>query len=348
MKNFMYLLTAVAITWQGCTSSAQQEETTRATEVVPVKIMPLAQSAVRPTLKLSGQLTTDDETLLAFKTGGIVQSVLVKEGDAVRKGQLLAALDLTEIQAQVAQARLSLEKAQRDFTRVSRLYADSVATLEQFQNAQTGLAVAEQQHKAASFNLEHSQIRAAADGFVLRKLVSEGQVVGPGVPVLQTNGAKKGNWLLRAGASDRQWAALTVGDTATAEVDAFPGTPVRATLTRKSEGADAATGLFTVEFSLKPTADKWAAGLFAKLVVTPARAQKAWAIPYDALLDGDAQTGYVFITNDNKQALRTPVEIQEIQKNAILVSRGLESARNLIITGNAYLKDSAAINVINP
>ena len=70
--------------------------------------------------------------------------MLVKEGDRVKKGQLLDTLKSTEIAAQVQQVNLALEKAQRDYQRASKLYKDSVATLEQLQNAKTGVDIARQ------------------------------------------------------------------------------------------------------------------------------------------------------------------------------------------------------------
>ncbi|MGY0039503.1 biotin/lipoyl-binding protein [Pedobacter sp. NJ-S-72] len=88
--------------------------------------MKLNQESSNATIAVSGQFTTDDEVLLSFKTGGIINSLLVKEGDAVKKGQLLATLNLTEINAQVQQTQLSYEKAKRDYQRTKNLYSDSV------------------------------------------------------------------------------------------------------------------------------------------------------------------------------------------------------------------------------
>jgi multidrug efflux pump subunit AcrA (membrane-fusion protein) len=101
----------------------------------------------------------------------------VKEGDAIKKGQVLAVLDLTEINAQVTQATLAFEKAERDYKRLSNLYRDSVVTLEQFQNAGTGLDIAREQLTAARFNRTFSEIRASENGYILRKFVNEGQVI---------------------------------------------------------------------------------------------------------------------------------------------------------------------------
>ena len=114
-------------------------------EVIPVKIMNLQQQMAQQAIEVSGQFTTEDETFLSFKTGGIINQVLVKEGDQVHKGQLVATLHPDEINAQVQQVKSNYEKALRDYTRYSNLYRDSVATLEQLQNAKTTLDIALQQ-----------------------------------------------------------------------------------------------------------------------------------------------------------------------------------------------------------
>ncbi|MFX4370069.1 hypothetical protein ABTA37_20270, partial [Acinetobacter baumannii] len=77
---------------------------------------------------------------------------------------LIATLNLTEINAQVQQAEIAYEKALRDYKRVTNLYKDSVANLEQMQNAKTALDVAQQQVTAANFNKNYSEIKALTDG----------------------------------------------------------------------------------------------------------------------------------------------------------------------------------------
>ena len=81
----------------------------------------------------SGTLGAKDEVPLAFKMGGVVSRIAVDAGDRVAAGQVLAELDLREIDAAVAKATAAVEKARRDAARVERLYKDSVATLAQSQ-----------------------------------------------------------------------------------------------------------------------------------------------------------------------------------------------------------------------
>ncbi|CAN5378460.1 efflux RND transporter periplasmic adaptor subunit [soil metagenome] len=350
MKNLLqnaFSLSVIVLVIQACGSKPEGLQQETANDVIPVKVIGLAKTKIQPAIKVSGQLTTDDETYLSFKTAGVIRSIKVKEGDAIRKGQVLATLDLTEINAQVSQARLGFEKAQRDYNRVSRLYKDSVATLEQFQNGQTGLSIAQKQLEAAEFNRNFSEIRALADGYILRKFVSEGQVITSGSSVLLTNGAKQGRWIVRCGLGDRDWSAISLKDEAVISMDAFPNEEFDARVTRKSEGTDPASGSFTVELTInEKSKHSFATGMFGKASITPSRVTEAWTIPFDAVLDGDAEHGYVFITNDNKTARKVNVAISGINRDYVQVISGLENAKALIVSGSAYLTDSSAIRVI--
>lgn len=345
MKNISILFVLpVFIVVLSCGTRAGHE--TIHEDIIPVKTISLQQETMQQTINTSGQFTTDDEANLSFKTSGMINRIYVKEGDAVKKGQLLATLNLTEINASAEQASLAYQKALRDYERTSNLYKDSVATLEQLQNAKTALDVAKQQYTSAGFNRAFSEIRATRDGFVLRKYVNEGQYASAGNQVLQVNGAGQGTWILKAGVSDYQWAAIKTGDRAVITTDAVPGKRINAVVSKKTEGVDAQSGTFIIH--LKPETNSGipiASGLFAKATITPSQTVKAWAIPYDALLDGDANAGYVFITNDNATAKKVKVQVSKIENGKIIVNSGLDSVKALIVSGGAYLDDGAKIKV---
>jgi RND family efflux transporter MFP subunit len=349
MKN-LFILVFISGIWllQACSDSeGKNNKAIVPADEIPVRVINLEKKQVQSSVQASGQFTTDDETNLSFKTGGVINKIYAKEGDAIREGQLLATLNLTEIDAQVSQARLGFEKAVRDYERVTNLYRDSVVTLEQFQNAKTGLDVATQQYEAAKFNRSYSEIRALSSGFVLRKMASEGQVIQPGTAVFQTNGAGKGKWMLKTSVSDREWSMLSINDKAIIFTDAEPGKSFPAIVSRKSEGTDPFTGSFTIELKLTGTQPaSIATGMFGKAVITPSHSILAWSIPYDALLDGDAKSGYVFVTDDLKSARKAKVTVAGIDHEHVLVSGGLENAKALVISGSAYLRHNSPIKII--
>jgi RND family efflux transporter MFP subunit len=346
MKRIPYVTASViALLLAGCNPGHDQTASPEK-EAVPVVLRPLVRQQVSPPISTSGQFTSDDEAYLSFKTGGVIDRIHVSEGEAVRKGQLLASLQTGEIDALVQQAKAGEEKARRDYNRVKNLYADSVASREQMENAKTGLDVASRQLAIAEFNRRYSDIRALADGFVLKKLAAEGQIVGPGTPVLQTNGARRGIWLLTATLSDREWGRVSVNDPAAVTLDTHPHETLAAFVLRKSEGVDPRSGTFSVDLKITgPMPVRPASGMFGRARITPRQTTGGWMVPYGALIDADGESGYLFVTADGLKAQKVKVGLGDILRDSVLVISGLESAGSLIVSGGAYLSDKAPITV---
>lgn len=312
---------------------------------VPVTIQPIVKKNHMIVVQATGFVSTDNNTLLSFKNGGIIDKIYVKEGDYVKNGQVLAKLNMTGINAQAAQAKLGLEKANRDFERAEKLYHDSVATREQYENAKTALDVMEQDWKTIQFNLKYSEIRATMDGYILLKLASEGQMVGPGTPIFRLDGSGKGGWLVEVGVSDRQWAEVQIGDSAVVTTDVTEaGIPAK--IIRRSEGLNPQSGTFTIYLQLE-TKEKLpiATGMFAKVKIF-GNSTNSWSIPYESMLNGDHGEGYVFVTENKKTAKKIKVKIGSIETDRILISSGLKDYKYLVVAGSPYLKDGSEIKVI--
>lgn len=341
-KTFAFIPLALLI---GC-NAAPDGNTGISQSPIPVKITSIGLEKGRVAIEATGVFSTDNEMLLSFKNGGVIERIYVKEGDPVKKGQILATVNMAEIDARAAQVKSVLEKAGRDYSRATQLYNDSVATKEQMQNAKTALEVARQDWNSIRFNLRYSEIRAPTEGVILRKLANEGQITGPGTPVLQLNGTGQGRWIVKAGVSDRQWAEIKKGDTAVVSSDAFKE-EVPATVIRKSEGLDPQSGTFTVYVQPNSTNGlPVAAGMFAKTTIYGPPAN-GWIVPYAALLDGDGGKGYVFVTDDNKTAKKIEVTIGSLREDNVLVISGLENHPSLIVSGSPYLRDGSKIQVVH-
>jgi RND family efflux transporter, MFP subunit len=340
LRLYVLLLPAFA----ACGNNGQDGSQTL-TDTIPVTVIPLVSHDTAATIHATGTFTTDDETALSFKNGGVVRDIRVKEGDRFTRGQVLATLEATEIEAMAEQSRLAVEKAERDYQRAQRLFRDSVATLEQMENAKTAYDAARADAERAAYNVGHAVIRAVKDGYVLQRPVNPGQVVGPGTPVLMVSGAGRDGWLLKVGVSDRQWAAIQVGDSASVMSDAVGDRLIKAEVHRKVEGMDSQSGTFTIYLKMAEPISGLASGMFGQAYIHLSAETDAWFIPYEAILDGDAGEAYVFVTDDGKTAKRLRVRIAEIRNDHAVVTEGLEGARSLIVSGSPYLRDGSKITV---
>jgi RND family efflux transporter MFP subunit len=320
-------------------------------DAIPVRLQPVMLSRQSRVLRYSGLMATNDEARLSFKIGGIISRIYVKEGDHVSAGELLATLDLTEIDAQVQQAALNVEKAQRDENRLSNLYRDTVASLEQLQNSHTQLTVANEALRIAHFNRQYAQIRASTAGTVLQKIASDGEYLAAGTPVLVFNGTGNRDWVVRFGVSDKDWAVLHRGDKAAVTIDAYPEHDFSGVITKLAEAADPANGTYAVEVTVEPAGHKFAPGLFCSLRIQPPAGRIYTLIPASALTEGEGSGGYVYTVNaDNRTVRKISVRIAFLQDDLIAVSSGLDSVRQVITDGVGYLTEHSVVKVnsLNP
>jgi RND family efflux transporter MFP subunit len=341
-----FVLTTMLLIFQACKQPAKPSAIPTPSEAIPVTLAPVQTGGLANSIEATGLLFTEDESKLSFKIGGVVESVFVSEGDFVKAGQVLATLKNTEIASQVSQVQLNVQKAERDYERAYNLYQDSVATLEQLQNAKTGLDIAKQGLSAANFNKQYARIIAPASGFVVKKLMSAGEIAGPGMPVFLINHVSgNSHWILRTGVSDAEWANIVLGDKAMVTLDAFPGKTFNARVTNRSLAADPMNGSFSVELRVDLNGEKPATGMFGKASILTGKVTYTTVIPYAALLEADGDKGYVFVTNNKKTVERKEVKLGRMYNDRVEVLSGLENNNLIVIAGSAYLSDKSTIVV---
>jgi RND family efflux transporter MFP subunit len=334
------LIWPAALLLASCSPSAPPAATP---EPVVVRTVAVVTAPDRETLTISGSLVSETEARLSFKTGGIIQEMPVKEGDSVRRGQLLARLNLTEIDAQVAQAQEGLTKAKRDLDRTKDLFTQSVATQEQLDNATTAFQLATRSVEIAQYNRSYSEIRAPEDGFVLHRQMSEGELASPGATVFVVGGSAAGDWVLRCGVSDRVWARLTRGDIAQVSLDAYPGEPFAATLTRLSQGAET-SGLYQVDLKLKPGKRPFASGLFGRAQISVAAAGRGLTVPIDALVRGQGDEAHVFVDIASKAEERQ-VRVVSWNDTSAVVAGNLGVGLRVVVEGAAWLAPGTSLRI---
>jgi len=314
---------------------------------VAVRLSPVTEGQYHLPVVSHGIISTGTESRLGFKIGGVVAKVNVEEGASVVKGQLLASLNLTEIDAQVAQARNNFEKTQRDWERVQRLYTDSAATLEQWQNAQTAFQLAKESLEAATFNRHYASIRATTSGKVIRKLVNEGELVAPGTPVLVINAAAENDWIVRVGLPDVDWVRVKLGDKVSITTDAHRNKHLDGEVTLIGEGADPMSGLYTVEVKVNPAGTRLASGLVARVEITPSEVQPLKSIPIEALVEGTGNQAFVFVMQpDQKSVKKLPVTIAYLTNQEARIVSGLENVQQVVTGGSAFLTEYATVKVM--
>ena len=309
-----------------------------------VRTEPVENSQLGDVIHVTGIIESDTDAKPSFKTGGVIARTYVKEGDPVSKGQLLARLVMTEIDAQANQAQFALDKALRDQQRMENLYKDSIATLEQLQNATTAVEMAKKTLQIAKFNVAYSEIRSPISGKVVTQMLHEGEVTGPGVPVYLIMGVKQSDWKISAGLTDKNWSRVAAGNTAKITLDAYPGVVINGKVKRLSDVASPLSGTFDAEITVPSKDTRIAAGMLAHVEIMPKATGNYTVIPIEALVSSNGQQGVVFIPN-NGHAEKRVIQIHQFDGERVAISSGLENVTQVITAGSSFLEDGDAIIV---
>jgi membrane fusion protein, multidrug efflux system len=335
---------ALAVIVTGCDSEA----TIEAPGATPVRIAAATVGPAAPSIRTNGLLANKDEIRLAFKVGGVIRRLAVSEGEHVRKGQRLAEIEQTEVNAQVEQARQAYEKAQRDAARGERLYEDKVISLEQLQDLRTQAAMTEAGLNSAQFNSNYAAIVAPRDGTVLRRLAEERELVAAGTPVLVV-GAQDRGFVVRTGLADREIVQVRLGDSAQVRLDALPDATLSGKVTEVASAADPASGMFRIEVTIDSTDLPLKSGLVAKLTVVPSSASAGSRIyvPIGAIVEGDGRTARVFVL-DKDRARRRDIEVAFIEGDNVAISSGVAAGEQVITDGAQYLEDGEQVTIAEP
>jgi RND family efflux transporter MFP subunit len=326
----------------GCQGNSTPDATPNRT----VAVAPVETAVLTEDLRAVGFLAPQDEARLSFKLGGVIESVAVEEGQAVRRGQVLARLRSAEVEAAVAQASEGAAKARRDLERGKQLFADGVATRENLDDLTTAASVAAAQLRSVEFNASYARITAPADGVVLQQLAERDELVAPGQPVLVVGGTKQG-WVVKVGVTDRDVVQLRTGLPAKLQFDAFPAREFKGSIRTIARAADPATGSFQVEIGLNETAPGFGRGMVASALlprISESTAAPTLVVSNTALLEasGDRAT-LLLVVGDRAQ--RRDVRIGRLVGDRVEVLEGLKPGEQVVVEGASFVTAGDRVTV---
>lgn len=323
------------------------ESDSKQVEPVTVVVKKIRRDLRSIPIDASGRLHNKTEIKLSFKTGGLVDQVLVDEGDYVEQGQLLARLDLEEVEAAVAQAQAAYQKAQRDIERVARLNKKNVLSEQKLQDAQTELTLRKADLKVAEFNQKYSEIRASVAGYILHRNIEVNELVQPGQTIF-VMGAKNAGWVVRAGLIDRDIVRVSLGDRVELFLDAYPNESFDGKITEISQVVDSKSGIFSVEIAVDNRDLKFFSGMVASTIINPVKRQELFYVPIEALVDSDVDEAQVYLFDRvTSRVERVPIGISFLYQDEVAVSSGLEGHHEVVLNGVKRLTSGQVVRAVD-
>ena len=289
-------------------------------------------------------------TNLSFMVMGTIDKVLVKEGDAVKKGQVLARLDNRDYKTQLDATESEYRQIKAECERVMSMYAEHAVSANDYDKAKSGLEriTAKLEHHRAQ--VEDCEIRAPYNGFVSHILRQEREVAAPGIPVISVFSNGGYEIVINIPETELNKRGKVVAYTAT--FSSMPGKHFPLFLNSVSASANA-NQLYEAHLTPKENIEGLTPGMTVMVEFTYGETDgnkpNNVLVPMGAVCNDGAET-YVFVYNDEDGTIsRTPVVVNKMCCDGMVeISSGLQIGQRVVASGTHYVTDGQKVRTLAP
>jgi multidrug efflux system membrane fusion protein len=326
----------------------------------PVKVFRIGYNAAESIISYAGEVRPRFETTLSFRVAGKIITRPVEIGDFVKKGQLLAKLDVNDFQlaVQALQAQIKSAVADRDFakedlTRYRELLAQKVISSPDFDrhktvytNAQERVAALEAQLKQTTNQLQYTKLAADRDGVVTALDVEKGQVVAAGQSVVKL--AQLDEKEIHFDIPEQRVADIKIDQQVDVTLLSDNGQKFKAKIREISAMADLASRTYHAKATLlNGTEQKARLGMTATVWIASDKTEQIIA-PLSAIFtsqDQPTQQKVWLVDEINQQVKAVPVQMGVALADDLTTVTGLNAGQLIVSAGVQRLKESQRVRL---
>lgn len=397
----MMVIPALLFTTVGCSKEEVVQQ-----QAIPVQTVTIKPTTMANQTKLVGEITSNDEVLVSTKIPGKISKVYVNVGDSVKAGDLLFELENQDLKAAVEQAQKSLSIAQANlanirngarpqereqtnqavnqakiqldlattnFERMKELFEADAVSKQQYDQALSGLQLAEAAYKSAveklslveegasqdtiraaeaqvglaqanlkmaQAKLNDTRIHSPIDGRVGFVKFDSGEFVMQGNPVVQVLDDQMVTALVDV--SEKEISSVHPQAQVQVEIPSAAIEPYTGVVTEVSPTIDPQTKVYPIKILINNLDGKIKSGMTANVLFTMERKEKIIAIPVDATFE-ELGEHYVYLVKDGK-AVKTQVQTGITDGKQVEIIEGLKEGDSLIIKGQNMVKNGDLVN----
>jgi RND family efflux transporter MFP subunit len=358
------VLAGGAFAWKSKSGANGSAATTAArTDARPIELIAAELHTIKPrglvdVVRFTGTTQPVDQTIVKARVAGRLAEVLVREGDRVTKGQVLARFETNELQARVNERQSAVDAARADARWTARDLGDKETLAKRnivsqsaldaaratAENKASMVQVAEAQLEIAQRSLGDAEVKAPFDGVVGERLANQGEslpIDGKILALLDTSHVEVAAQMPAADV-----VRLRVDQPATVLLEGFGEREFKGRITRISPTAQAGSRSIPVYVEITDRHDALRGGLFATGSVTVQEKGHALAVPASAMRKDD-QGDYVLAV-DNNVLVRKPVgAVRTWSRGELVEVKGLESGMMVVSAPLPGLKAGQPVQLID-
>ncbi|MEM1327606.1 MAG: efflux RND transporter periplasmic adaptor subunit [Bacteroidota bacterium] len=312
-----------------------------------VTTQPVERTTFTSYTEVQGSVEAEDLVSVASETGGRVIDMKMQEGKYVRKGQLVAKVDLEQVEKQIAELETQLELANDLFERQKRLWDQEIGSEVQYLQAKNNKERLEKSLETIRLQLGKSNIYAPISGVVEMLIVKAGEIAAPGAPIAQILNTAKVK--IAADVPETLIQSVSKGEKVIAAVPALDWEK-EVRITELGRTIDKTNRTLRVEADIPGGNSQLKPNLLATIRIQDKVIEDAVVIPLTQLQQEVGGKSFVMVKAENADgqpiAKKAYVEVGESYEGQIIITQGLSGNEQLLMKGARNLKDGARIDIV--
>lgn len=340
-------------------ATANAAQTPGAMEFLPSDVMQVGVGELRQLMPLSGSLRAFNQVSVKARVGGDIREVLVREGEAVKAGQVLVRMDTRDYQARLDQARGALQAARGQLDIATKSRDNNKALLDKGFISRNAFDNAASQYDIARANVESARgaldlaekalgdtvIRAPITGLVSSRTAQPGEKVSPDNRLLDVVDLAQMEMEAAVPASDISNVAL--GQEVQVRVEGLPK-PFIGKVARINPATQSGSRSILVYVVIDNPQTALRVGMFGEAQLTLASKANVLTVPASAVQKDGVQT-FIYTIEDGKLA-RRPVTLGMSGNNgsgdAVEITAGLDNGAQIIRTNLGMLRPGTLVKIV--
>lgn len=298
-------------------------------------------------IDVQASVLSDNQVYVSSETGGRLLSVLVKEGQYVNRGQLVAKVDLQGLQDQKAELETSMSLAKDLYDRQKRLWDQNIGSEIQYLQAKNGYDRLQKTMSTLSTQLKKANIYAPISGVVDMEFLKAGELAAPGAPIVQMFNPNK--LKITADIPETYLGKIRRGDKVEISIPAI-NKEMTKKITLLGRTIDPNNRTFKVEVATDSKKGTIKPNLLAELKFNDYSKKDAITVPLEIVQQEVSGKKFVYTTTikDGKEiATKSYVTTGEGYGGDIIIEEGLKAGDQIIIDGARSISNGDPIKITN-
>lgn len=325
----------------------ENDESQRVREIA-VETITLQEDAFDEFIRVSGSAEAIDDAVISAEVGAQVLSI-ADRGARLQRGDVIAELDKRTLRANLDAAEASYEFAEETVNRLEPLYEDEVVSVQDFRAARTDRDAAKAQLDQARKALEDATIRAPFAGRVEQRMISAGELISAGMPVVRLVNSQR--MRITGGVPERYIREIGPGSTALIDLAAYGGEQLENEISFAGNTINPDLRTYQIEIELDNREGLLKPDMVVNLRLKRRTIEEAIIIPRTAIIR-DEESLNVFVArpqgdgNGYKQAELVEIETGTATGPIIEVLSGLSAGDEVIVAGMSNISVGDRLNII--